>query len=260
MRRIQRCTTGSLFLMTLSAAAEAWFASKTSHGLYLSSHELLRTLFPTAIQHVDVLGNEYFPIFWALITSTILLLPLWSIFAIFSLYFSYLLMTDSSELKRYGKDFENLEMWSRLAHQDSALYLDRDQIDDTSLKDESIDTVTDKLEFSASNLLLDHEADEVEDLKKIIDNSISTIIAADDEEYDENRPQRELKSAHVDPEIWEPIPFIDNDTLNRLDNQTAYKDEIDEFDEFCEFLTNTETEFDEEEFYKIELLEKINKK
>ena len=132
--------TGSLFLMTLSAAAETWFSSKTGHGLVLSSHELLETLFPTALENIELSAKAYFPIFWGLATSTILQLPLWSIFAIATIYFSYLLMTDTSEIKRYGKDFNNLEMWSRLAHGDSALYLDRRQIHGKSVTDETIHT------------------------------------------------------------------------------------------------------------------------
>ena len=158
MRRIQQYMTGSLFLMTLSAAAETWFSSKTGHGLVLSSHELLETLFPTALENIELSAKEYFPIFWGLATSTILQLPLWSIFAIATIYFSYLLMTDTSEIKRYGKDFENLEMWSRLAHGDSDLYVDRHQIHGKSVTDESIHTDNVKPALSTLDLLLDDEA------------------------------------------------------------------------------------------------------
>ena len=252
--------TGSLFLMTLSAAAETWFSSKTGHGLVLSSHELLETLFPTALENIELSAKEYFPIFWGLATSTILQLPLWSIFAIATIYFSYLLMTDTSEIKRYGKDFENLEMWSRLAHGDSGLYLDRRQIHGKSVTDESIHTDNVKPALSALDLLLDDEVGEAEDLETIIDNSISDIISEDDEQLGQNRSQKELRSAYVNPEIWEPIPYTDNEIVNKLDNQTDAKDEIDEFDDFCEFLNYTEAQFDEEEFNKAQILENIKHK
>jgi len=252
--------TGSLFLMTLSAAAETWFSSKTGHGLVLSSHELLETLFPTALENIELSAKEYFPIFWGLATSTILQLPLWSIFAIATIYFSYLLMTDTSEIKRYGKDFENLEMWSRLAHGDSGLYLDRRQIHGKSVTDESIHTDNVKPALSALDLLLDDEVGEAEDLETIIDNSISEIISEDDEQQDQNRSQKELRSAYFTPEIWEPIPYTDNEIVNKLDNQTDAKDEIDEFDDFCEFLNYTEAQFDEEEFNKAQILENIKHK
>ena len=260
MRRIQQYMTGSLFLMTLSAAAETWFSSKTGHGLVLSSHELLETLFPTALENIELSAKEYFPIFWGLATSTILQLPLWSIFAIATIYFSYLLMTDTSEIKRYGKDFENLEMWSRLAHGDSGLYLDRRQIHGKSVTDESIHTDNVKPALSTLDLLLDDEVGEAEDLETIIDNSISDIISEDDEQQDQNRSQKELRSAYVTPEIWEPIPYTDNEIVNKIDNQTDAKDEIDEFDEFCEFLNYTEAQFDEEEFNKTQILENIKNK
>jgi hypothetical protein len=260
MRRIQQYMTGSLFLMTLSAAAETWFSSKTGHGLVLSSHELLETLFPTALENIELSAKEYFPIFWGLATSTILQLPLWSIFAIATIYFSYLLMTDTSEIKRYGKDFENLEMWSRLAHGDSGLYLDRRQIHGKSVTDESIHTDNVKPALSTLDQLLDDEAGEAEDIETIIDNSISDIISEDDEQQDQNKSQKELRSAYVTPEIWEPIPYTDNEIVNKIDNQTDAKDEIDEFDEFCEFLNYTEAQFDEEEFNKTQILENIKNK
>ena len=260
MRRIQQYMTGSLFLMTLSAAAETWFSSKTGHGLVLSSHELLETLFPTALENIELSAKEYFPIFWGLATSTILQLPLWSIFAITTIYFSYLLMTDTSEIKRYGKDFNNLEMWSRLAHGDSGLYLDRRQIHGKSVTDESIHTDNVKPALSTLDLLLDDEAGEAEDLGTIIDNSISDIISEDDEQQDQSRSQKELRSAYVNPEIWEPIPYTDNEIVNKHGNQTADKDEIDEFDDFCEFLNYTEAQFDEEEFNKAQILENIKHK
>jgi len=260
MRRIQQYMTGSLFLMTLSAAAETWFSSKTGHGLVLSSHELLETLFPTALENIELSAKEYFPIFWGLATSTILQLPLWSIFAIATIYFSYLLMTDTSEIKRYGKDFENLEMWSRLAHGDSGLYLDRRQIHGKSVTDESIHTDNVKPALSTLDQLLDDEAGEAEDIETIFDNSISDIISEDDEQQDQNRSQKELRSAYVTPEIWEPIPYTDNEIVNKIDNQTDAKDEIDEFDEFCEFLNYTEAQFDEEEFNKTQILENIKNK
>ena len=260
MRRIQQYMTGSLFLMTLSAAAETWFSSKTGHGLVLSSHELLETLFPTALENIELSAKEYFPIFWGLATSTILQLPLWSIFAIATIYFSYLLMTDTSEIKRYGKDFENLEMWSRLAHGDSALYLDRRQIHGKSVTDESIHTDNVKPALSTLDLLLDDEASEAEDIETIIDNSISNIISEDDEQQDQNRSQKELRSAYVTPEIWDPIPYTDNQIVNKIDNQKDIKDEIDEFDDFCEFLNYTEAQFDEEEFNKLKILENIKDK
>jgi hypothetical protein len=257
MRRIQQYMTGSLFLMTLSAAAETWFSSKTGHGLVLSSHELLESLFPTALENIELSAKEYFPIFWGLATSTILQLPLWSIFAIATIYFSYLLMTDTSEIKRYGKDFNNLEMWSRLAHGDSALYLDRRQIHGKNVTDKSIHTDNVKPALSTLDLLLDDEAGEAEDLGTIIDNSLSDIISEDDEQLDQSRSQKELRSAYVNPEIWEPISYTDNEIVNKHGNQTADKDEIDEFDDFCEFLNYTEAQFDEEEFNKAQILEKM---
>ena len=260
MRRIQHYMTGSLFLMTLSAAAETWFSSKTGHGLVFSSHELLETLFPIALENIELSAKEYFPIFWGLATSTILQLPLWSIFAIATIYFSYLLMTDTSEIKRYGKDFENLEMWSRLAHGDSDLYVDRRQIHGKSVTDESIHTDNVKPALSTLDLLLDDEASEAEDIETIIDNSISNIISEDDEQQDQNRSQKELRSAYVTPEIWDPIPYTDNQIVNKIDNQKDIKDEIDEFDDFCEFLNYTEAQFDEEEFNKLKILEKIKDK
>ena len=246
--------------MTLSAAAETWFSSKTGHGLVLSSHELLETLFPTALENIELSAKEYFPIFWGLATSTILQLPLWSIFAIATIYFSYLLMTDTSEIKRYGKDFENLEMWSRLAQGDSGLYLDRRQTHGESVTDERIHADNVKPELSTLDLSLDDEAGEAEDLETIIDNSISDIISGDDEQKNQNRSQKELRSAYVTPEIWEPIPYTDNEIVNKLDNQTNAKDEIDEFDDFCEFLNYTEAQFDEEEFNIVQILENIKNK
>ena len=260
MRRIQQYMTGSLFLMTLSAAAETWFSSKTGHGLILSSHELLETLFPTALENIELSAKEYFPIFWGLATSTILQLPLWSIFAIATIYFSYLLMTDTSQMRRYGKDFENLEMWSRLAHGDSDLYVDRHQIHGKSVTDESIHTDNVKPALSTLDLLLDDEASEAEDIETIIDNSISNIVSEDYEQQDQNRSQKELRSAYVTPEIWEPIPYTDNKIVNKIDNQTDAKDEIDEFDDFCEFLKYTEANFDEEEFNTLKILKNVKDK
>ena len=191
MRHIQKYTTGSLFLMTLSAAAETWFSSKTHHGLFLSSHELLKTLFPTATEKLELSGNENFPIFWGLAASTILQFPLWSIFAISTIYFSYLLLTDSSDTQRYGKDFENLQMWSKLNFEDSGLYLDRRHSDEHPLKDESIQVANSKLELSSHQTILDDEAVESEDLGTIINNSISEITCEDDEEHYQNGSRKE---------------------------------------------------------------------
>mgnify|MGYP004366634963 CR=1 FL=1 len=97
--------------MTLSAAAETWFAGVSSNqSLFLPSYDLLKILMPTAINRFELVGLEYFPMFWGLLTSTVLQLPLWSIFAVTSVGYSYLLLSDPTEIKRYGKNFENLEI------------------------------------------------------------------------------------------------------------------------------------------------------
>ena len=93
-------------------------------------------------------------------------------------------MTDTSEMKRYGKDFEP-EMWSRLAHGDSDLYVDRRQI--RQKRPMSIHTDNVEPALSTLDLLLDDEASEAEDIETIIDNSISEIISEDDEQQDQNR-------------------------------------------------------------------------
>lgn len=248
MRHIQKYTTGSLFLMTLSAAAETWFSSKTHHGPFLSSHELLRTLFPTAMENIELLGNENFPILWGLAASSILQLPLWSIFAISAIYFSYLLVTDTAETQSYGKDFENLQMWSKLNFEDSALYLDRRHSDDQNLEDKNIHVENSKLELFSNQLILDDGEAETEDLGTIINNSISEIICEDDDEHSKNGSRKELRSAYVDPKISEPIPSTNNDHVNDPNNKKHYKDEIDEFDDFCDFLNFMETQFDQEKF------------
>ncbi len=258
MRHIQKYTTGSLFLMTLSAAAETWFLSKTHHGLFPSSLELMKTLFPTAMENIELFGNDNFPILWGLAASTILQFPLWSIFAISAVYFSYLLLTDSSETQMYGKDFENLQMWSKLNFEDSALYLDRRPSDDKNLEDQKAHVVNSKLEIFSHQLILDDEAAEKEDLATIINNSISEIICEDDEEHDQTESRNNLGSAYVDPKISEPVPSTDNEHLDGANNQNYYKDEIDEFDDFCAYLNYMGTQFDEEELDKLRLFK--NKK
>ena len=260
MRRIQQYTTASLLLMTLSAGAETWFSTKTNQDFFISSHELLKSLIPTAMENIEMLGNEYFPLFWSLTASTILQLPLWSIFALTSIYFSYLLMKDSSRMKRYGKDFENLEMWSRLAHEDSALYFDKLESHDKTLNDESIDNAPFRSEISSPDLLLNHDPGEAEDPATIIDNSIFEIISDDDEVNNQIGSRQELSKTCVDPDISRPIPASDSEIINRSDTKNAQKDEIDEFDEFCEFLNNMEENFMAENFYKTQSLEETKDK
>ena len=95
-------------------------------------------------------------------------------------------------------------------------------------------------------LFLDDDIASEEDLKNIINNSISEINAEEVEERTSKGSQKELRSAYVDPEISELISTTDNEPINELANQRTYKDEIDEFDEFSKFLDYTKKTFDEE--------------
>ena len=258
MRRIQQCTTASLFLMTLSAAVETWFSNKASDDYFHSSQELLVTIFPIAMGNLELLANHYFPVFWGLITSTVLQLPLWSIFAVAAIYFSYLLMTDPPEMKKYGKDFENLEMWSRSAFPDNDTYLDRKDFTNRSRNDDSLHTANVKLELLSPQLIVEDNAQKAEDRADIMNTSISEIIPEAYEKSEFNDPRGDVRSAYVEPEIWEPSPSLYSDAEDTPNTQRAYKDEIDEFDEFCDYLEYTENNFFEEEYASQKIL-KINK-
>ena len=246
MRNVQKYTTGSLLMMTLSAAAEVWFSNKTNHDFFLSSYELLGTIFPINMAKIESFCTENFPILWGAASTTVLQFPLWSIFAISTIYFSYLLLTDTSELDTYGKDFETLQMWSKSDLEDSALFFDKHKINEQGIDEESVQTANTKLALLSHKLFLDDDIASEEDLKNIINSSISEINAEDVEERTSESSQRELRSAYVDPEISELISTTDNETINELANQRTYKDEIDEFDEFSKFLDHTKKTFDEE--------------
>tara|TARA_Y100000589_G_scaffold312855_1_gene333616 strand:- start:2981 stop:3763 length:783 start_codon:yes stop_codon:yes gene_type:complete len=246
MRNVQKYTTGSLLMMTLSAAAEVWFSNKTNHDFFLSSYELLGTIFPINMAKIESFCTENFPILWGVASTTILQFPLWSIFAISTIYLSYLLLTDTSELDTYGKDFETLQMWSKSDLEDSALFFDKHKINEQGIDEESVQTANTKLALLSHKLFLDDDIASEEDLKNIINSSISEINAEDVEERTSESSQRELRSAYVDPEISELISTTDNETINELANQRTYKDEIDEFDEFSKFLDHTKKTFDEE--------------
>ena len=246
MRNVQKYTTGSLLMMTLSAAAEVWFSNRTNHDFFLSSYELLGTIFPINMAKIESFCTENFPILWGVASTTILQFPLWSIFAISTIYLSYLLLTDTSELDTYGKDFETLQMWSKSDLEDSALFFDKHKINEQGIDEESVQTANTKLALLSHKLFLDDDIASEEDLKNIINSSISEINAEDVEERTSESSQRELRSAYVDPEISELISTTDNETINELANQRTYKDEIDEFDEFSKFLDHTKKTFDEE--------------
>ena len=93
---------------------------------------------------------------------------------------------------------------------------------------------------------MDDDIASEEDLKNVINNSISEINAGEVEERTLTGSQKELRSAYVDPEISELILTTDNEPINELVSQRTYKDEIDEFDEFSKFLDYTKKTFDEE--------------
>ena len=258
MRNVQKYATGSLFMMTLSAAAEVWFSNKTNNEFFLTSHSLLGKIFPIPMAKIELFCTENIPIIWGIATTTILQFPLWSIFAISAIYFSYLLLTDTSELDTYGKDFENLQMWSKSNLEDSALFLDKHKIDEQGIENESVQTANTKLALLSHELILDDDIAEEEDLEKIINNSISEISTEDVEESEPTGSQKELRSAYVDPELSELNSTTDNVPINDLDKEKTYKDEIDEFDEFSEFLNYTKKTFDQEELSKTRIAE--NKK
>ena len=199
---------------------------------------------------IESFCTENFPILWGAASTTILQLPLWSIFAISTIYLSYLLLTDTSELDTYGKDFDTLQMWSKSDLEDSALFFDKHEINEQGADEESVQTANTKLALLSHKLFSDDDIVSEEDLKNIINNSISEINAEDVEERTLKGSQKELRSAYVDPEISALISTTDHEPINELASKSTYKDEIDEFDEFSKFLDYTKKNFDEENYSK----------
>ena len=268
MKRIQFYTTGSFLLMTLSAAAETWFAGVSDHNsIFLPGYDLLKILFPGAVLKLSNLGSEYFPVLWGFLTSTVFHLPLWSIFAFASIGFSYLLMTDPTEIKRYGKNFENLELWAAASFQDDGATAKNNALQavDAERQDKKTAYVDPDVWCplpSPEDQLKQCRWEELPNEYKI-----SEVVPGDMESFSEKNnlysPRQfneSLKSAHVDPDIWMPIISSEDEQpfINR--EQGLPKDEIYEFDEFCEFLNYTEARSDDENSDEEQLLRLLETK
>ena len=266
MKRIGLYITGSFFLMTLSAAAETWFSpAMESYSVFFPSIDLLKILFPAATGVLEDVAQEHSPLVWEVLISTVFQLPLWFIFAILASIFSYILMTDKSELEISGNNSKIFDIWTTITpyedETDSKLgSLINRRIEDAIKKpahgdpeiwNPSLELEGDKFETLSKRAISSYE---IPDFKLTHED---IIINSGDEPIVQKIEFESKKSIHVDPELWTPVSPSAKERSGLEDKKDLHREEkfeiddlVYEFDKLNEFLNYSDVKPDDDEAFE----------
>jgi len=266
MKRTGLYITGSFLLMTLSAAAETWFSSASEgYSVFFPSIDLLKILFPVAIDMLETVTQKYSPLVWEVLISTVFQLPLWFIFAVLASIFSYILMTDASESEISGGNSKIFDIWTTITpyerENDSKLgSLINRQIKDAVKKpthgdpkiwDPSLSLEGDISETVSKRPISSYE---IPDFKLSHED---TVIKLDDETNIWKIEFESKKSIYVDPELWSPEPSSPKERSDFEEKNDLYSEEkleiddlVYEFDTLNEFLNYSDVEPDDDEAFE----------
>ena len=252
--------------MTLSAAAETWFSSATeSHSVFFPSIDLLKILFPVATGLLETVTQEYSPLVWEVLILTVFQLPLWFIFAILASIFSYILMSDTSELEISGKNSKTFDIWTTITP-----YEDENDSKLGSLINRRIEDAIKKPAYGDPEIWNPSLSLEVDIFETVSKRAISSyeipdfklghediVIKSDDETIIQKIEFESKKSIHVDPELWTPESQPPKEYSGLGEKKDLYmeeKFEIDdlvyEFDKLNEFLNYSDLKPDDDEAFE----------
>ena len=266
MKRIGLYITGSFFLMTLSAAAETWFSSTTeNYSVFFASIDLLKILFPAATGVLEEVAQEHSPLVWEVLISTVFQLPLWFIFAVLASVFSYILMTDISELEISGSNSKIFDIWTTITPYEDESDSKFGSLINRRIKDASKKPAHGEPEIWNPSLTL--EGDIFETLSKRAISSYEIpdfklahediVINSDDETIIQKIESESKKSIHVGPELWTPESQPPKEYSGLGEKKDIYmeeKFEIDdlvyEFDKLNEFLNYSDGKPDDDEAFE----------